>query len=110
MKTHHCTTLHHHDNRPGVAPVCTTAPPAPPPLGECSGGGAASRLLGPDGLHHPGLIMTETLSLHDGDPIYVWRWDEGTGLGSISSALDRTPKDQTEKRKSTTANMTGADQ
>ena len=54
--------------------------------------------------------MTETLSLHDGDPIYVWRWDEGTGLGSISSALDRTPKDQTEKRKSTTANMTGADQ
>lgn len=38
---HQCTTLHHNADTAGVRPICNTAPPAPPPLGRCSGGGAA---------------------------------------------------------------------
>lgn len=43
---HQCTTLHHNADSAGVRPICNTAPPAPPPLGRCSGGGAASQPRG----------------------------------------------------------------
>lgn len=39
---HQCTTLHHLVEETGAEPICNTAPPAPPPLGRCSGGGAVS--------------------------------------------------------------------
>jgi len=57
-----------------------------------------------------GPVLAEHEALHDGEPIYGWRWDGGTGGVRGACTLERTPEDQSEKRKSTTANMTGADQ
>lgn len=56
------------------------------------------------------LMLAETEALIDGEPVFGWQWDGHTGGRSIAAAFDRTPKGQTEKRKSTAANMTGADQ
>ncbi len=57
-----------------------------------------------------GPVLAEHEALHDGEPVYGWRWDEGTGGLCLAYPFDRTPMGQTEKRKSTAANMTGADQ
>jgi hypothetical protein len=57
-----------------------------------------------------GPMLAEHEALHDGEPVYGWRWDEGTGGKALALAAARTPMGQTENRKSTAANMTGADQ
>jgi hypothetical protein len=57
-----------------------------------------------------GPMLAEHEALHDGEPVYGWRWDEGTGGLCLAYPFDRTPEGQTENRKSTAANMTGADQ
>lgn len=56
------------------------------------------------------LLLVEVAELIDGEPVYGWRWDQDTGGVRGACTLDRTPEGQTEKRKSTAANMTGADQ
>jgi hypothetical protein len=54
------------------------------------------------------LTVLDTLSLHDGEPVFGWRWDEGTGGRSVACTAARTPMGQTDKRKATAGNMTGA--
>jgi hypothetical protein len=56
------------------------------------------------------LFLIEAAEMIDGEPAFGWQWDEGTGGLCLAYPLDRTPMGQTEKRKSTAANMTGADQ
>jgi len=53
------------------------------------------------------LILAETEALHDGEPVYGWRWDEGTGASNIACTVARTPMGQTDKRTATVQNMTG---
>ena len=55
-----------------------------------------------------GPVLAEHEALHDGEPVFGWRWDGGTGGKALACTLDRTPMGQTEKRTATAANMTGA--
>jgi len=57
-----------------------------------------------------GPMLAEHEALHDGEPVYGWRWDEGTGGRSVACTAARTPMGQTARRMATAANMTGADQ
>jgi hypothetical protein len=53
------------------------------------------------------LFLVEVAELIDGEPVYGWRWDEGTGGLCLAYPFERTPMGQTARRMATAANMTG---
>ena len=54
------------------------------------------------------LFLIEAAEMIDGEPVYGWRWDEGTGASNIACTVARTPMGQTARRRPTVANMRSA--
>jgi hypothetical protein len=61
-------------------------------------------------MNREGPTLAEEEMLHDGEPVYGWRWNDGTGGLRVACTVARTPMGQTKSRTSTVGNMTGGDQ
>lgn len=100
-----CATLRHLTFRGGASPLCATAPPAFPPLGGSSGGGAGCGRAeaGQICATSISLTITETLSLHDGESMHWWTWDD-QGRGDLEIPERETSRPATLRRGMTSQN------